>query len=75
MHFPSLVHIVGLGVNLSSFCGGYLWVAFVRVSLRFGSLLKPNICLLLNQLPQSELLEMMFHFLWTILFIFGLQGL
>ena len=39
MHFPSLVHNVGLGVVWFSVCGGYLRVTFVRVSLKFGSLL------------------------------------
>ena len=63
------------GVIMSSDWGGYLSVAFVSVSLRIGSLLKPMIELLVKRLPQSELLDMMFPFLWMIFLMLGLYGL
>ena len=63
MHLPNLVHMAGLGGAISSFTGGYLRIAFVRVSLKFGNLLKPVMGLSWNRFPQSTLLEIMFQFL------------
>ena len=42
MHLPNLVHMTDLGGATSSFTGGCLRIAFVRVSLKFGNLLKPS---------------------------------
>ena len=58
-----------------AFVGGYVVVAFVSMSLRFGSLLKPTIGFCGKSGPQSGLLEIMFQFLWIISLMFGFEGL
>ena len=63
MHLPNLVQMTGFGGATSSFTGGYLMIAFVRVSLKFGNLLKPITGLSWNRFPQSALLEIMFQIL------------
>ena len=57
------------------FTGGYMSVALVSMSLRFGSLLNPTIGLLVNSCPQSALLVIMFQFLWIMFLMLGLEGL
>ena len=75
MHLPNLVQISGLGVWVISWVGGYLILTFVSLSLKFGNLLKPIMGLSSNVDPQSELLVMIFQFLWITLLMFGLLGL
>ena len=50
-------------------------VAFVNLSLKFGSLLKPTRGLSLKIDPQSWLFVIIFQFLWISSLMLGLPGL
>ena len=77
LHLPSLVQTVGLCILVFVSVGGYCIEAFVNMSLRFGSLLKPITGLSLNMLPQSAygLLLIIFQFLCIMFLISGFDGL
>ena len=75
LHLPSLVQTVGLCILVFVSVGGYCIEAFVNMSLRFCSLLKPITGLSLNRLPQSGLLLIIFQFLCIMFLISGFDGL
>ena len=43
LHLPNLVHTLGLGVGFISLLGGYDILLLVKISRRFGCLIKPTI--------------------------------
>ena len=75
VHLPSLVQTVGLCTLVFVLVGGYCIEAFVSMSLRFGSLLKPITGLSLNRWPQSGLLLIIFQFLCIMFLMSGFDGL
>ena len=69
------MYILGVGSLVCRLVGGYLLFALVSVSLGLGGLLNPIMGLSGKILLQSELLEMMFQFLWIISLMLGFDGL
>ena len=60
MHLPSLVQCLGMICFIDISLTGYVMVALIRRSLRFGNLLKPTIGLSLNVWTQSLLYSIIF---------------